>query len=36
MGGFYPVIVECSVAAFDAGGSRGCFAEAGVPFPGDG
>lgn len=35
MGQFYPVIVECSVTAFDAGGPRGCFAEAGTAYPGD-
>ena len=35
MGAFYPVVVECSAAQFDAAGARGCFAAAGVPFPGD-
>jgi len=34
MGEFYPAIVECTRAEFEATGAPGCFAAAGVAYPG--
>jgi hypothetical protein len=34
MAAFYPVVVECTTALFEAAGAAGCFAAAGVPLPG--